>query len=129
MDYDVEARADAAQELAPIDQGGSGQKVTLKREIPGTRDPATGIVGPPTTQQRDGSGLEEAYRASEIDGTLIKKGDKKFMLAALDLTGAEMMAPKVGDTLVMTDGGWGVATVEPFSPAGLAIYFNLQLRK
>lgn len=131
-DYDVEARQDAWEDLRPKAQGGDGVAVTITRKSAGTvtRDNATRtrtVTGAPVDQ---GCGLILAYKAERIDGTLIKAGDKQLMLAALDVTGATPIAcPQPGDRIALPDGPWDVVAAEPFEPAGLMIYADLQLRR
>lgn len=116
MNYDVEARAKAAAKLAPIARGGKGQAVTI------TRRTGSGTVNT--------SGLSQAYRSDEIDGTVIQRGDQKMMLSALDEDGEAFDTPAPDDRLVDAAGDpWRIKAVDPFAPAGLAIYYDLQLRQ
>lgn len=136
MDFDEEARLDAAQDLAPKSLGGSGQLVTLTIKRSGVRDPDTGVT-PVTTTIQTGAGMVEAYRAQDIDGTTIKAGDKRLMLSALRFNPdgtlmeppAALMALQANDVATLSDGAWKVQAVETFEPAGLAIFHYLQIRR
>lgn len=108
--------------LAPIDAGGKGQLVTL----------TTGAV------VKRGSGVLESYSAHSIDGSLIKSGDRKFLLSALEFTSTgallspvtALAEPTIDETVLTFGGGakWRVKQCDPLSPAGLAILYTLQLR-
>jgi hypothetical protein len=122
MNYDVRARATAARMLSPVSAGGKGQLVTLTKGA--------------TTQY--GAGVEEAYSAFSIDGSLIKSGDKRFLLSALKFNASgtlmspptALTAPVVDETtLTFADASiWRVKRCDLLAPAGLAILFQLQLR-
>lgn len=133
--YDVRARATAARNLRPIAQGGKGQAVAI--HIPGVpvRDPATGKTDPGTPIDQTGSGIETAYKASEINGLAILQGDKRFMLSPLAVDGSLLVQPTVGSIVTLTDQDTQVSLdlrvidTEPLSPAGHVIFTWLQLRK
>ncbi|MBI5940661.1 MAG: hypothetical protein HY859_09565 [Caulobacterales bacterium] len=130
MAYDDRAQALAARKLAPKSAGGKGQAVTISATAASTYNPTTGraTAGAPSTQAC--SGIEEAYRASLIDGALIKTGDKRFMLSPLKTDGTAITLPEAGHTLTYADGtAWVIMAVEPFKPAGLLVYAYLQLRR
>ncbi|MFZ5669124.1 MAG: hypothetical protein ACOY4K_06495 [Pseudomonadota bacterium] len=130
MAYDDRAQAQAAAKLAPKSAGGKGQPVTISATAASTYDPATGraTAAAPSTQAC--SGLEEEYRAHQIDGSLIRVGDKRFMLSPRKTDGNAITLPEVGQTLTYGDGTvWRIEAVEPFQPAGLLVYAYLRLRK
>lgn len=127
--YDERARAAAGRALAPISRGGKGQEVTIVTTTPGVFDPVTSIT-PVVVTTQIGSGVEEAYRAKSIDGSLILVGDKKLILSPFDNTGALMVQPVADKSTVILENGskWTVKHNDPLSPAGLVILSNLQLR-
>lgn len=114
--YDVRARAQAGRMLAPIAQSGKGQVVKITRR---------GVAEYQTT-----SGVEEAYRAESIDGTLILTGDKKFLLSPFNSAGQPITQPEVDlCRLELADGStWVIKACDPLKPAGLVIMTTLQLR-
>jgi len=127
--YDARARATAGRKLAPISAGGSGQAVTISTTTPGTRDLATGRSLPASTTTQAGSGIDTAYAAFLVDGTLVKAGDRKFMLSPLTTSGGALVLPTAGDRLTDAAGKvWSVISVEVFAPASLLVYAILQLR-
>lgn len=128
-DYDLRAQQTAHRSLKPKSQGGKGQEVTLKSGTPGAYIPATGTSAPSTPAIQRGCGIELAYKASEINGTQILRGDKKFMLSALGVDGLPITMPKVGSHLVYATGArFRVEGVDPDSPAGTPVYAYVQLR-
>lgn len=91
--------------------------------------PAKSGIDPATGDRMDGedsllysvTGIDQQYRQSEIDGTLIKTGDKKILLTA-------ETAPEQGDYL--TDGlsRWNIITITPVKPANDVLLYSLQVR-
>ncbi len=131
-DYDVRAQQQAARQLAPKSRGGKGQAVVLTWLAAGAYDTNTGKVVQPAPALQTCSGLEEQYRAFQIDGTAILTGDTKFMLSPLTEAGTVVDLHDGADgkfTLTLADGTVkSVIRVEPFRPAGLLVYAYLQLR-
>ena len=138
MNYDEEDRLGAAEDLAPISQGGSGQLVRITTPFAAVYDPATGgmTAGDPTYEY--GAGVVEAYAAHLVDGSRIQVGDKKLILSALRFNADEtLMTPETALTrptssAVLRFSGavdWSVIKVEAIEPAGLPIIFTLQLRE
>lgn len=106
-----------------------GQAVTVSRKAAGTYSPSTGAATVTTTTQA-GLGVEVAYTAREIDGTLVLAGDKKLILGPLNAAGASLTAPQMDDTITLADGGvWTIRAIEPLSPAGTLLIWTLQLRR
>lgn len=130
--YDFEAREDAIAELAPIEDGGSGQVVTITTPgQSGLSDPMTDRAtgsSPPVTQYS--SGVEVSYKADSIDGTVIQRGDVQFLLSPVTLEGADLaeITPDI-TTLTKGDGQWLVKDVETIKPTGLVVMHKLQLRR
>ena len=69
------------------------------------------------------------YGAKQIDGTLIKAGDKQLLLSAFKTDGTALTAPVLGDTVSI--GGVVFTLVEPLkevNPAGTVVLFDVNLR-
>lgn len=128
MSYDLEAQSNAASALGLVASGGNGMAVTLRRLTGSTRDNTTLVTTPTYAADVIASGVQEAYRAFEIDGARIKAGDIKFLLSPLDRTGAVIVQPTPGSRVVIGSATWRVETVETLSPAGNPILHTLQLR-
>lgn len=128
MNYDFEARADAIEALAPIAAGGFGVEVTLERLTGSTRSTATLTTTPTFATGQTGSGVQDRYRASEIDGTRIKRGDVRFYLSPVQTSGADVAEPSVGSRLTLRGAAYRVEDFEAVQPADELILYVLQLR-
>ena len=123
FDY-TETAVDAAEAIEEY-----GQAVTITHIVPGVYDPATGLVTNTTTTQA-GTGAVIEWDARQVDGTLIKVGDRRLLLSPLNTAGAALTAPVLGDT--MTDAAGVIYTlVAPLkivSPAGTPVLYDCNLR-
>ena len=102
---------------------GKGQAVTITRRSAGVYDPATGAATVTTTTQTGYAAIID-HNSNNIDGTLIKAGDKKLLLSP-----AGVSAPVLNDTV--TVGGVVYTVVEPLktvAPAGTVVMYELNLR-
>lgn len=108
---------------------GKGQTVTLTHVVPGTYDPATGGVTNTTTTQA-GTGAVMEWDARQVDGTLIKIGDKQLLLSPLNTAGAALTAPVLGDTVTDAAGVVYtlVAPLNTLSPSGTAVLYTCNMR-
>ena len=100
-----------------------GQAVTITRRTAGTYDTATGAATVTTTTKTGYAAIMD-HSSNNIDGTLIKSGDKKLLLSP-----AGISAPVLNDTV--TVGGVIYTVVEPLktvSPAGTVVMYELNLR-
>ena len=108
---------------------GKGQSVTLTKVTAGTYDPTTGGFTGAGTSTQTAYGAVFDYGAKQIDGTLIKAGDKQLLLSAVKTDGTALIAPALGDTV--TVGGVTYTLVEPLkevNPAGTVVLFDVNLR-
>jgi hypothetical protein len=125
----VTAFYDDMQETAGELLAEFGQSVTITKPGAGTYDNATGVNTPAASTTQTGLAIEEAYKAHEIDGTLVKVGDKKLMLSPLNAAGAVLTAPLVGHSVTVGGVVYRIMSVEPYSPGGTVLYIILQLRR
>jgi hypothetical protein len=130
MAYDDRARATAIRMLALKADGGKGQAVTLTRAGTGSgsRNATTGVYTPAGAATQTGSGIEDVYKAHEIDGTLILSGDMKFMLSPVTSAGADIVEPPLNSTVTYSGKTKTVKAVERVAPAGVVAYYVLQVR-
>jgi hypothetical protein len=98
------------------------QEITLTRTA-ATYDPATSSTGTPTETVQTGSGAEIEYDSRDIDGTLVKVGDKKLLLSAVDFT-----EPQAGDVVTVGANTYTVIRCKPTNPAGTAVLYQVQVR-
>lgn len=97
-----------------------GAVATLKRRGDATYDPATGTTAPTVTPV-DTVAVVFDYDARQIDGTLIRQGDRRAYMDAA-------VAPRQGDALAWQGVDLTVVAVRPLSPAGTPVLFEAQLR-
>jgi len=108
---------------------GKGQSLTLTKITAGTYNPATGGFTGAGTSTQTAYGAIFDYGTKQIDGTLIKAGDKQLLLSAFKTDGTALTAPVLGDTV--TIGGVTYTLVEPLkevNPAGTVVLFDVNLR-
>lgn len=67
------------------------------------------------------TGIDQQYKQSEIDGTVIQTGDKKILLTA-------ETAPEQGDHLTDGVNRWNIVTITPVKPAREVLLYSLQVR-
>lgn len=65
------------------------------------------------------------YRNSEIDGTLVKQGDKRIYLSTDGLT----VTPATTDTITLESVVHLIIDVRPLSPGGTVVYYEIQARR
>lgn len=131
-DYDARFLALAARLLAPKSRGGKGQEVTLHQPgSEGTFDPVTETTSgasPPVDHY--GSGVEDGYSAEMVASGAVLAGDVKFLLSPVTLQGAALPTPVADSwTLTKDDGVWTIKKVQRIAPAGMAVLYELQLRR
>jgi len=121
------AKAMATRMLAPRSKGGKGLELVLRRETLGEYDPDAPSA--PSELVVNGSGFREEYDNKYIDGTLIVRGDVKLLVSPVQLTGADMPTPLSNDRIQFDGTTYTVIAVGPWNYAGLAVGFELQVRK
>lgn len=123
MDFYTKMRATADKILR-----GKGQAITLTRQSSGTYAPSTGLATVSTSTQT-GYGAVFEYVDHNIDGTLVKAGDKQLLLSALNSTGTALTTPPiVNDTATIGGAVYTITSVKPLSPAGTTCIFECNLR-
>jgi hypothetical protein len=106
---------------------GKGQEITLTRQAAGAYDPATGTAAVTTTTQTAYGAMFE-YGDKNIDGVLIKEGDKQLLLSALNSAGTALVAPQLNDTVTINTVVYTVVRIKPLSPAGTTVLFDCTIR-
>ena len=92
------------------------------------------VIGPPITAAC--KVVYDEWKKSEIDGTLIRRGDRKVLMAssgfaiAADKDGNFLNEPSTGDTFKDGETGkpYTIVNVSPLAPAGIVVMWELQLR-
>lgn len=97
-----------------------GAAATLKRTTTGAYDPATGSA-PTTVTEHETTAAVLAYPQKFIDGTLIRQGDRRALMAAT-------VEPQAGDALAWQGSDLSIVAVRPVDPAGVAVLYEAQVR-
>lgn len=111
------SRATAERLIARFGQSGS-----IRRLTPGggpDYDP-----GEPTTTDYDVTFVLSEYSNREIDGTLIKAGDKKVLLSTEGLS----ITPALGDRIVVAGTAHRIENIKPLNPGGTVLLYEMQAR-
>lgn len=91
-------------------------------------DLATGSATAAQTRNVASKCLLKEYSSREIDGTVIRQGDTRVLLAATALA-RQKITPEVGHHFTFSGVRWRVQNVKPIWPGGVAVAYWLQLRK
>lgn len=98
-----------------------GQPMTLTQKTTGEYDPETASA-PVTTATETVYGAVFDYAAKDIDGTLIKRGDKRVIMEATSLT------PTSTDTLTIGGVVHNIVEAVPINPGGVVVIYKVQAR-
>ncbi|RFP19189.1 hypothetical protein [Duganella sp. BJB475] len=105
-----------------------GQLLTLTFKQPGTYAGGAAIPGTPIVKQA--WGIEEGVTARDlgvgvINGTLIKSGDRKILVSALDSTGVALPIPKNEDQVLAGGALYTLKNVDKVAPGGVVVMWSL----
>lgn len=123
MEFYAKMRATADRILR-----GKGQAITLTRQSSGTYSPSSGTATVTTTTTQSGYGAVFEYIDRNIDGTLIKAGDKQLLLSAVNSAGTALTSPVLNDTVTIGGTAYTITRIKPLSPAGTTCLFECNLR-
>jgi len=121
MDY-TRLRAMANQQLKD-----KGLTCTITKQTAGTYSTSTGVASVSTSTQSAYGALFD-YENKNIDGTLVKKGDRRLLLSALNTAGAALTAPSVNDTVAANSVTYTIVAIRPIAPSGVAVAYDCQIR-
>jgi len=96
-----------------------GQAVTFTRSSKATFVPGTGVTKTDTTYTA--SLIVDNYSAVEIDGSAVQAGDMKVISYS-------STAPAIDDTATVNGTKYRIMQVNPISPAGTVVAYELQFR-
>jgi hypothetical protein len=106
-----------------------GATAVLTRTAPGAYDPDTGATAAATVTTQTGKAFRETYALRDIDGTLIKRGDVRLILAPEATDGTAMVQPATDTDVIVFDGtSYTVVGTDPLKPADEAVLFYVQCR-
>jgi len=100
----------------------AGTTMTLTRETAGVYVPATGGFTTTSTTYTV-KGVKLNYKSKDIDGTLVKAGDMKVLMAA------GVVEPQTTDLLTIGGVVWAIIFTQALEPAETPILYTLQVRK
>lgn len=123
MTYDYQDDADTAAELLEE----FGQSVTLTSKASGAYSTATGAATVATSTQTV-SAVVLDYGSRDIDGTLIRAGNKRLLMAPQTTAGVDLTAPVVDDTVLVGSTTYTIKGIKTLSPAGTVILFDCNIR-
>jgi len=106
-----------------------GQAITLRDTVPGEYDPVTGGSTPETTVDQPAQAILQDYALQQAgmsyaEGTVIKQGDKKILVAAQGLT-----PPQLTTTVIADGATWTIVNIKEINPAGTPLVYELQGRR
>lgn len=109
----------------------SGQLLTLTFKQPGTYVGGAQIPGVPII--KNVWGIETGVTAHDlgvgtINGTLIKSGDRKILMSALDDTGAALPTMKEDDLVLAGGVVYKVKNIDKVAPGGIVVMWQLVAR-
>jgi hypothetical protein len=104
--------------------GDKGQSCSITTSTPGTYDPTT-ATSPQTNVTTPVVAAIMDYPRKDVDGTLIRQGDKRAVVAAYGLS----INPLPSDTFTDAAGrDHVIMDVRGVSPGGIVVIWNMQLR-
>lgn len=106
-----------------------GQTVTLRDIVPGEYDPVTGAQTPDVEANQPAQAILQDYALQQsgmsyADGTVIKQGDKKILVAAQGIT-----QPQLTTTVIADGATWTIVNIKEINPAGTPLVYELQGRR
>lgn len=99
-----------------------GQVISFSRDNVTSFDPGQGIETKGTPITYSGNGAIFGFNASEVDGTVVQRDDKRMILEAVDTP------PLIGDEAVVGGVTHRIVNVENVAPAGETVIYKVQLR-
>ncbi len=100
--------------------GSTGQVI---RKTQDDYDPATSSTEEKSDKIQSVKMARLDYKIYEVDGSRIKSGDWKMMIAN------KISPPEVGDRIEFCGESGTVVDCIPFSPAGKVVYYQVQVRR
>ena len=118
---DIAAEVYAALGEVAVDTGTGDFTVTFLRPAPQPENPWDAPVGEPTQFELRAS--VETFQQEQVGDTLIFAGDRKVMVDALG------EVPTTADRVILPEGEFAILSVDPLSPAGVPLYYQLHCRR
>jgi hypothetical protein len=107
---------------------GKGQTITLIKQSAGSYNVSTGAVTV-TASTLYAYGAIFDYGTKDIDGTLIKAGDKQLLLSAYSTTtGTLLTAPAVNDKVTVAGITYTITQIKTIAPGGTTVIYDCNIR-
>jgi hypothetical protein len=105
-----------------------GKTIEMQNKTNSVYDPVTGKYGDDTfVKFAEGLAVQTVYSNKDIDGKLIKQGDKELICAQTTNLSIEL---KADDRIIMDGVTWNVVNVGEVKPGNVRLlYKGVQLRK
>lgn len=73
--------------------------------------------------------VEDQFSSSEVNGSSVRLGDKKFLVAAKSVSTTER--PRLGEYDIIRDGSetWRIKKMDPVEPGSVPVVFTFHVRK
>lgn len=98
-----------------------GRTITLRRVNPGAYSAASDSFSGASSVDHTVKAVFTSFKAQEIDGEIIRRDDKRVILAGI--------APLVGDQILEETTTWRVLSVETVKPGDTDILWKVQARR
>lgn len=102
-----------------------GKAITIRRTV-SSYDPATGTETTTNTDYSTKTAPPENYRLDQIDGTLVKRGDQRLLVAA---QGLSIEPSAQTDSVIMDATTWAVVAVEAIWSGEQVAGWYIQVRR
>lgn len=102
----------------------AGTPITVTRSTVASFDPSLGYTVPGADIVASGYGVQTSYRARDIDGTVIQRGDMRLLIGP-----GLSIVPEVGDVVTVDSVTWYIVNVENLTPAGTDLLYTCQVRR
>jgi len=89
--------------------------------------PITGETAGADTEYRV-HGVEYPYSQGQVDGTIIQRADRRFLVAALTTAGATYPQPTTGNNIKVGTTILHIVNVSPLNPGDQSIIYDIQGR-
>jgi hypothetical protein len=97
-----------------------GREIVFIRKKGATFDPVTGIETAGTTSRTKARAIIGKFSSKEVDGTLIKAGDK--LITFMGFT------PELGDSVEIDRAEYSVPFIDAIAPSGTVLYYRAGIR-
>lgn len=103
-----------------------GVSVTIRRTIPATFDPATGMMGSPAVTDHVVNAIFSAVDIERVDGTNVLFTD---LVAKIPAEGLSILPAAATDVIIRGSDTYGIKEVSVIQPADLALLYEVRCGK